>query len=282
MPVTVALEYDTYASVLVQGLLESYLCETPCPKYPNDCPQQAPAALELTASTVDRTVLFLERDDYGVLAVVERTVEIAVARCPVCKGRFRVLPADILPRKLYALAVIERSVRLYNRGDLSLREVVWDELYGERTPMHTTLHGWSEGLGAYCLGRWVGEVPGALPAARILAELECRYEQIKELRQMPLLVNPRRYRSEARRQRLEACKRLELCCGVLQGPWTLCELNCLIVALGNSCGFGFRSAIYCTAIEHVDFQDVGSWLQDDSKEALPCPIRGRSPPGDSR
>jgi hypothetical protein len=269
----------------VQGLLESYLCETPCPKYPHDCPQQGPAAaLELTDSSVDRTVLFLEKDDYGVLEVVERRVEIALARCPVCKSRCRVLPADILPRKLYSLTVIDLSVRLYNRGDLSLRGVVWDELYGERTPMYTTLHGWTEGLGAYCLGRCVGEIPGALPAARILAELECRYAQIKNVHQMPISVNPRRYRSEARRQRLEACKRLDLCCGVLdaKGPWMFCELNCLILALGNSCGFGFRTGICCTAIEHVDRADVAPWLQNSTKEQLPCPIRGRSPPGDSR
>jgi len=273
----------------MQGLLERYLCEIPCPKYPHtcparDCPQQAPGAtLELTGSTVDRTVLFLEKDDYGVLVVVERTVKMALARCTVCKCRCRVLPADILPRKLYSLAVIELSIRLYNRGDLSLRAVVWDELYGERTPMYTTLHGWSEGLGAYWLGRCVGEVPGTLPAAGILAELQCRYAQIKNLRQMPISVDPRRYRSEARRQRLEACKRLDLCCGLLDAkePWTFCQLNRLILTLGHSCGFGFRSGIYCTAIEHLDSADVASSLQNP-KEALSCPIRGRSPPGDSR
>jgi hypothetical protein len=281
--------YDIYVSLLMQGLLESYLSETFCPKYPHacparDCPQKSPAALELTSSTVARKVFFLEKDEHDVLGVVERTVEIALARCPVCKSRFRVLPADILPRKLYSLSVIELSVSLYNRGDLSLCRVVWDELYGERTPMPTTLHGWTEGLGAYCLGRYVGEVPGTLPAARILAELECRYGQIKNLHQTPLEVNPQRYRSEARRDRLEACKRFQLCCGVLgsKAPWMFSELNCLILALGNSCGFGFRTGICCTPIEHLDSVHVGQWLQNAPKEPLPCPIHGRSPPGDSR
>jgi hypothetical protein len=273
----------------MQGILESYLSETSCPKYPHacparDCPQKGPAALELTRSTVARTVFFLEKDDHDVLVVVERTVEIAPARCPVCKSRFRVLPADILPRKLYSLPVIELSVSLYNRGDLSLRKVVWDKLYGDRTPMETTLHGWTEGLGACCLGRCVGEVPRALPAARILAELECRYAQIKNVHQTSLWVNPRRYHSEAHRERLEACKRFELCCGVLdaKAPWMFSKLNCLILALGSSCGFGFRSGIYCTAIEHIGSTDVGQWLQNSTKEPLPCPIHGRSPPGDSR
>jgi hypothetical protein len=230
--------------------------------------------------------LFLEKDDHGVLAVVERKIEIALARCPVCKSRYRVLPADILARKLYSLSVIEMSVSLYNRGDLSLRQVVWDELYGERTPMHTTLHGWTEGLAAYCLGRCVGEVPRTLPAARILAELECRYGEVKNLHQMPISVNPRRYHSEARRERLEACKRLESRAwrdGAFdaKAPWMFSKLNCLILALGNSCGFGFRTGIYCTAPEHLPLADVGQWLQN-SKEPLPCPIHGRSPPGDSR
>jgi hypothetical protein len=161
--------------------------------------------------------------------------------------------------------------------------VAWQELYGERTPMHTTLHGWTEGLGAYWLGRSVGEISGALPAARILAELECRYPQIKNLHQIALWVNPQRYRSEARRQRLEACKRLALCCRLLdlKEPWMFSQLNALILALGNSCGLGFRTGICCTAIEHVDSAGVLPWPQN-SKEVLSCPIHGRSPPGDSR
>lgn len=62
-------------------------------------------------------------------------------------ARFRVLP-----RKLYGLAVIESEAADYSRGDRSLRQVAWEEL-GERTPAHTTSHGWSDSLGAYALGR---------------------------------------------------------------------------------------------------------------------------------
>ena len=39
-----------------------------------------------------------------------------------------------------------------------MRQVAWVQLYGERTPEHTTLHGWTEGLGAWWLGRTIGEV----------------------------------------------------------------------------------------------------------------------------
>ena len=186
IPITIALSYDTYSALYSQGLLDSYLCETTCPKYPHDCSSQdTPPALELTNSTVSRTAFIVEKDDYGIDTVVERKVKIALVRCPLCKSRYRVLPADILPFKLYSVPVIELAVCLYNRGALSLRQVAWVQLYGERTPEHTTLHGWTEGLGAWCLSRTVGEVAFSVPATRILAELEIRFSQMKSLHSIP-------------------------------------------------------------------------------------------------
>jgi hypothetical protein len=117
-------------------------------------------------------------------------MRIALARCPVCKSRLRILPADILPYKHYSLAVIEHGVHLYNQGYLSLRAVVWDRFYGEYAPSHTTLHAWSEGLGAYGSGRCFGEVPYALPASRIVAELEIRTPEIAPLLLSPKLFDP--------------------------------------------------------------------------------------------
>jgi hypothetical protein len=175
-------------------------------------------------------------------------------------------------------------VSLYNRGDLSLRDVVDKEISGDRTPIFTTLHCWTEGLGAYCLGRSTGEVYDALPASRVLSELEARYSQMSSLRYIPLWINPARYRSEARRERLNACKRLELYCGLLDAPKAqgLSEFNRLILAWGNSCGFGFRSGICCTAVEHPSCSVVAKLPLNSKKEVLPCPIHGRSPTGDSR
>ncbi len=285
IPITIAITYDTYSSLYSQGLLASHLCETTCPKYPHDCSSQdPPTALELTKSTVDRTAFILEKDEYGIDTVVERNVKIALVRCSICKCRYRLLPADIVPHKLYTLPVIELSVSLYNRGDLSLRQVAWDQLYGERTPQHTTLHGWTEGLGAYWLGRTVGEVAFSVPATRILAELEIRFPQMKTLHSMPVRINPQRYRSQGRLERLEACKRFEIIGTMLdvKNTWKFVELNRLIVSWGNSFGLGFRTGICCTAIEHMDSTDVRSWRQISTKEPLSCPIHGRSPPGDSK
>jgi len=285
IPITIPLSYDTYSSLYSQGLLDSYLCETICPKYPHDCSSQdPPTALELTKSTVSRTAFILEKDEYGIDTVVERKVKIALGRCPICKCRCRVLPADILPYKLYSLPVIELAVSLYNRGDLSLRQVAWDQLYGERTPEHTTLHGWTEGLGAYCLGRTVGEVAFSVPATRILAELEIRFSKMKSLHSIPVFINPQHYRSEGRLERLKACKQFEIIGTMfdVKTPWKLCELNRLIVSWGNSFGLGFKTGICCTPIEHIDPTDVRSWRQILPKEPLSCPIHGRSPPGDSK
>jgi hypothetical protein len=285
IPITIPVTYDTYACLYSQGLLASYLCETICPKYPHDCcSQDPPTALELTNSTVDRTAFTLEKDDYGIDTVVESTVKIALVRCPLCKSRYRLLPANILPCKLYTLPVIELAVSLYNRGDLSLRQVAWDQLYGEHTPEHTTLHGWTEGLGAWWLGRTIGEVAFSVPATRILAELEIRFSQVKSLHSIPVRINPQRYRSQGRCERLQACKRFGIIGTMLdvKNAWKFVELNRLIISWGNSFGLGFKTGICCTPIEHTDSMDMRAWLKITTKEPLSCPIHGRSPPGDSK
>ena len=285
IPITIAVTYDTYSSLYSQGLLASHLRETTCPRYPHDCcSKDRPPALELTNCTVDRTAFILEKDDYGIDTVVERKVDIVLARCPKCKGRCRVLPADILPYKRYSLPVIELTVDLYNRGDLSLRQVTWHQLYGERTPEHTTLHGWTEGLGAWYLGRSIGELGFSVPASRVLAELEIRFPQMNSLHSIPVRINPLRYRSQGRRERLGACKRFEIIGTMLKvkNTWKFVDLNGLIVSWGNSFGLGFRTAICCTPIEHIESTDMRSWRQISKKEPLSCPIHGRSPPGDSK
>lgn len=180
--------------------------------------------------------------------------------------------------------MIELAVSLYNRGDLSLRQAAWDRLYGERTPEHTTLHGWTEGLGAYWLGRTIGEVAFSVPATRILAEVEIRFPKMKSLHSIPVRINPQRYRSQGRLERLKACKQFEIIGTMLdvKNPWKFCEFNRLIVSWGNSFGLGFRTGICCTPIEHIDSTNVRPWLQLSTKESLSCQIHGRSPPGDSK
>lgn len=144
--------------------------------------------------------------------------------------------------------MIELAVSLYNRGDLSLRQVAWDQFYGERPPEHTTLHGWTEGLGAYCLGRTVGEVAFSVPATRILAELEIRFSKMKSLHSIPVWINPQRYRSEGRLERLKACKQFEII-GTISMSKTLgssasstvsSSVGAIRSALGSEPGFAAR------------------------------------------
>jgi hypothetical protein len=107
---------------------------------------------------------------------------------------------------------------------------------------------------------------------------------MKSLYSMPVRINRQRYRSQGRRQRLEACKQFEIIGTILdvENPLKVCELNRLIVSWGNSFGLGFKTGICCTAIEHIESTDVRIWRQIFPKEPLSCPIHGRSPPGDSK
>ena len=158
--------------------------------------------MALTRSTVARGLVLLEPDGSGVDQMVMVEAAVALARCQRCGTCRRVLPCDALARKTYGLAVIEQEISDYSRGDRSLRQVAWSQL-GERTPAHTTLHGWSEGLGAHALGRPGGELGGA-PISRLIAEAEPRVPGIVEVLRSEPEPDPRRYRSKARRARLAA------------------------------------------------------------------------------
>lgn len=275
MPVTASFYHRPYRVALANETLD--VSGLFCPRADCRCP------LRLTRTTVLRTVFVVERDEHGVPQIVRLLIAIAIVRSTVCNGRFRLLPADVLPRKLYSLEVIGLLVGSYSNGQLSLRAVVWTSLPGE-APAHSTLHGWTEGAGAYVLGRKVGEVPNALPAGRVLAEVEARHPEIRSIRRTTPAVSPARYRSEARRDRLAACRILILCALAIgaAGRSAFAELNRLVLTWCGSPGIGFRTGLTSTAIEQV-----GQGVMSDSppseatpKEEARCTTRGRSPPFD--
>ena len=134
----------------------------------------------LSTSIVSRGVILLERDEFGELVSVALKAAIVLARCPRCGTRARVLPYDVLPYKQYSVAVITELASTYATGSASLRSVVWD-LLGERTPAHTTLHGWTEGLGAHVLGLPGGEA-GGVPFSRFVVEAQARVAWCKDRR----------------------------------------------------------------------------------------------------
>jgi hypothetical protein len=236
----------------------------------------------LSASIVSRGLIVLERDEFGQLHTVKLKADIALARCLRCGTRARVLPYDVLPYKQYSLAVITELVITYTTWNWSLRGVVWD-LLGERTPAHTTLHGWTEGLGAHVLGLPQAQLHGA-PFSRFVFEAQARMASLAQVVQAPLWVDERRYRSEARRERLAGVAMLIAVAGTVTGE---CDANalarCRRLALlwSNSCVLVFPSQFSCTAIEQVSAADRTESEHPPSGSSDPCPTRTRSPPGAS-
>ena len=204
-----------------------------------------------------RGVVLLEPDAYGELQTKCVDADIAMARCPCCKGRFRVLPCDVLARKLYSIEVIEHALAAYALDLRSLRQVVWGML-GQRSPCHTTLFAWSEGLGAHALGLGMGEVPGGTPVSRLLAESESRVRSIGALLRQEYRVDPRRWRSPQRRERLSALKRILAVAELvtkLRSPKSFVRWRELALFWSNTCALLFRTGISCTAAEHRDRSD---------------------------
>ncbi len=239
-------------------------------------------ALVLSTSRVTRGIVLLEPDDFGELHTVVVEAQIALARCPRCGTRPRVLPCDVLPRKLYALTAIGELSATYCTWRWGLRTVAWG-LLGERTPSHTTLHGWTQGLGAYALGLPGGETRGA-PFSRLVVEIQARARSAWAAFEAPQWVDPLRYRSEGGRERLSALARVMSLAGAVtqrSAPQSLPECRRLALRWCGSCVFVFPSRLSCTAIEHVGDADRRGSLQRESPRRQQCPIRTRSPPGAS-
>jgi hypothetical protein len=235
--------------------------------------------MKVTGSTVSRGLVLLEPDDSDVLVTVRVDATIALARCALCGTRRRVLPCDALSRKAYGLAVIEHEVSDYSRGGRSLRQVAWSQL-GERTPAHTTLHGWTEGLGAHALGRPGGELGGA-PLSRLLAEAEPRVPSVKSTLRTEPAPDPRRYRSEARRERLAAVMLAMTLITLIAGrphPHAMAECRRLSLSWSGVSVLEFPSRILDMAIEHRDRSEAARSRPSSPRSRDRCPTRTRSPP----
>lgn len=235
----------------------------------------------LTDSRVSRGLVLLERDEYGEFLAVAVRATIALASCSRCKRRTRVLPSDVLPRKVYSLPLIEHELAEYAAGERSLRRVSW-ELLGEKTPAHTSLFGWSEGLGAHALGRARTDERLGLPASRLLAESEARSPRIGSVLRHEAPVDPRRYRSQARRERLSAMATLLLVAVLVTGlrsPEALSEWRRLAFTWTRSAVLVFPATISCTRIGQVEREKPPTSRPASHPSSDPCPHPARSPPG---
>ena len=213
---------------------------------------------------------------------VELDAEIALGRCNRCGIRVRVLPCDVLPHKTYGLGVIEQEIADYSRGDRSLRQVAWSQ-FGERTPAYTTLHGWTEGLGAHALGRPGGDLSGA-PISRFIGDAEPRVPEVANAMDVDEQPDPRRYRSEPRCDRLAAVIQTLTVVTVIAGlphPHAMVECRRLALAWSSTSVLEFPSRLSCTSFEHVDRSESPRSRSSSRKSRDQCPTRTRSPPGAS-
>ncbi len=232
---------------------------------------------------VTRTLVLLERDEEGEFVTRRIDALVALARCPRCKRRARILPCNVLPYKIYALEVIEHQKAEYLRGSRGLRPVAWS-LLGERTPTHTTLHAWSEGMGAHMLGRFGSVVEPGEPISRVLIESESRAPAVADDRRADVAINPIRYRSVARLERLIAGARLLLCAQTVAGSRSPHSLSCWradLLTWRLMSPLRLRTGISRTRIGHAERASAGDWQCPEDHEGIACPTRTRSPPGAS-
>jgi hypothetical protein len=246
-------------------------------------------SLVLLGSRVARPVVLLVDDGTGELLAERRTLWIALARCRACKGRFRVHPADVLPHKRYGLAVIATTAAAHVESNKSLRTAAWTTHTGQ-TPAHSTLHAWTEGFGAFALGRAFGSLPDAYPFVAIVAVTTARWSALASIQIQQARIDPRRHRSEARRERLAAVGNLlavaravvdAAVLDVRKKQPPLCAWRQLAIGLGVPLPFAFRTGITCTPFEHGVGRDRESPELPQPTGDSACQTRSRSPPSAS-
>ena len=275
MPITLSIRHLAYARLLAQGGLGDLLAMLRCPRC-NRC-------FKLTGRRLRRPLVVM-RD--GRCYLLEDFV-VAQAACVRCGYSQRLLPADVLAGKRYSIDVYEAAALAYLERPGGLRQAV--RSLGFYAPDFTTLHGWLGGLGGYATGLTTPQ--GAVPAEALLEETRRRVlPDLNERWRQSAPVDPRRHRSERRREELEGVVRLLRIATAVAlangGPPTAGALTSWIVL---TIGWFGVAAISWSA------RRAGTWIQPRAKrraigfgprkpkpEDTPCRTRSRSPPSDSR
>lgn len=277
MPVPYPGSYNTLIEAARNSKISVIHLEAICPR--NNCP---PGSLRLTSWLVKRHAV-----DFSEGQVAQyRAAPVPLAICESCGHRVRVLPVELLPYKVFSLAIIEESCRRYLDGPGGLRKAV-EQIEGA-APHYSTLHGWLGGLGERALDRVslqdVEAAPtrGALvPTSAIIAETARRYDPELGSRwtQIHPEIDPSKYQSEFRRERLEACLKLILVadCLFIQAPFPLIKWEHFLVSCFHVPGWRFRSRSSLTAFQ-LD-NPAGNRVASGGKEAFvqKTLVRIRSP-----
>ena len=202
-------------------------------------------------------MVVLVRDGDGERIATKKTLAIALVAC-TCGKRVRMLPSDVLPLKHYGLAIVAELCQAHVVEDQSLRDGVLKKFIGQ-TPAHATLHAWTEGLGAFALGRQGSTHAGAAPFSAILAETTKRWPLIATEAATTPPINPDRYRSEERRERLVAVASVlaiasAFMTATIHSPQLdtppLCAWRQAAITFGLMAPFSFQTGWRCTRTEH--------------------------------
>ena len=210
-----------------------------------------------TSSWVARGIIWYGKD--GTLIFEE--IKIPLALCQGCKGRFRVLPEEILPYKHFSLPAIEDICQGYVQPDPDapgFRKYV-DSISGVH-PHYSTVHRWTEGLGERVLDRFQ---PGSqkapffelwLPSSVLVSESAKRINpgvrgQWRQSHEIPSW----KYHSSRRHDQLQACARLFDVAGFLfpneLHPLTTWQGQ--IIEYLHVAGWWFPTVYNCTGLQHA-------------------------------
>jgi len=222
------------------------------------CPRCLTAGLLFfTSSWVLRGIIWHEKN--GIL--IFEKIKIPLTICRECRGRFRVLPEEILPYKHFSLPAIEDICAGYMQLDpdgSGLRTYV-DSRSGI-SPDHSTLHRWTVGIGERVLDRLQPEdhkTPFSklwFPSSALVAEsAKIINPKVREQWRNSFDIPSWKYRSARRHDQLQACARLFSSANLLfpddSFPLTMWEGQ--IIQNFNVAGWWFPSGFNCTGLQHA-------------------------------
>jgi hypothetical protein len=148
---------------------------------------------------------------HGAVVCYARQV-IPLALCKNCQRSVRVLPIELLPRKIYGIDVIELGIRRYLNGETGYRPTTSGIVIAHGPALaHTTLHRWISGIGEKVLDRnpiLCAAYPPAASAALAQSERLGAPDLINNFLNTTVSIAPAKYRSEHRYDQLVAVAKL--------------------------------------------------------------------------
>jgi len=208
--------------ILSCNSLELYIIPAPgASVYPNNSQKPCPHCgqkdtLVHTKTMISRNVVLLKHSESGYYL---ETTTVIINRCRClnkeCASKFRVLPADIHPRKMYSISAIIYLCYFYITHNYTYRNSIHNALTNDPEsgipPHFTTIHRWISGLGRMFL-----ELP-MLPnlqfiPLRILFQITSDYHFgfYEFFIKIVIVVDENKYRSQRRLEELEAVGELFL------------------------------------------------------------------------